>query len=292
MKKDGYSKIVTGCGIGCAVIVGIVILSVVGIYTYIDHTMGDVDEIEKQTEQLEAAHGKPEEFIPVFDNELFTSRIKSFLTLRDSLISGSSTFIEAIRTLELKKNNLDESESFWSVLGILGSGFEVIPHVVDYYNQRNDLLLKNEMSLGEYYFFYITSYYSFMKYSPSDGPAFDIMSENGNGIHLEEVDEDNDGPETIIKRRNIEIRTKANRMYSIFLSNYISHSNGSETDKFTVMMDEELQKLKADKLRIPWEDSLPVMITSLLEPHQLKMEVTYSKLLNSLDFKSDPDKRE
>lgn len=291
MEKNKYSKIITGCGIGCAVFVGIILLSVVGIYTYIQHTMNDVEEIEKLTEDIEIAYGKTEEFSPAFVEVNITERIESFLKIRDSLIFRAQPLIDAIKSVEIKKNNYEEEESFWSVLGIIGSGVGVIPHVVDYYYQRNDLLFENEMSLGEYYFHYITTYYSLLKKSPGDGPEFDLMSDSGNGIHLEETNGSNDDIETITEHREIEIRSRVNDLYSNFLKNFILNTPADMTTDFHQLVKVELEELKSDDLRIPWQDGLPVNLNIALEPYKVGLARSYSKLLNPFDFRNETENK-
>ena len=141
------------------------------------------------------------------------------------------------------------------------------------------------MSLGEYNYYYVLSYYSFLGRLPEEGPSFEyIISDDGNT----KVDfgDESLGKKKYVKKvkenRKLKISRMINEQYKSFIFNQLS-SMDSESSIYSTLK-EEHKKLQSDSLRIPWEDSLPEEVYEIFYPLREKLERTYIANLNPIDF--------
>ena len=77
-------KWLVGCGIGCAVIILILIVLGIGGYMFFKNLVGDFQEQEELMEVLTERYGEIREFIPEPDGSIGPSRIEAFLSVRDA----------------------------------------------------------------------------------------------------------------------------------------------------------------------------------------------------------------
>jgi hypothetical protein len=278
-----------GCAIGCGAFLLIIILAGVGLYTYISHKVENVEELDRLSTEIEKSYGTVETYKP-YDNEpISISRLESFLLIRDSLMNNSQEFIEAINkmsdSIENEKDSSDNS-SFWNVIDIISSGVGIIPHIINHYYEKAYWQREYEMGFGEYYYLYVTCYYSFLKKSPGDGPPFQFADNKGHGIQINDNEDVHFGKE-VMEQREIQIRRKVNEMFLHFFGNLLS--NGVADKNYEQLVEHELENLRNDKYRLPWENNLPEMLKNILEPYRTRLENSYDKTLNPLEFKNKND---
>jgi len=279
------SKIATGCGIGCGVVAIIIIVVGVLVYNYVKDTVQNVEQIEEISKTLTEKFGREEDFVPVFEQPKFEERLNLFLNLRDTLNIRSTKFYENFSELVDTISGEKKDKNFWESIGLINTGISVVPEMIKYYSNRNTLLLDYGMSLGEYYFYYIVSYFSYLKKSPGDGPPIKIFEDDhaqqdGVNLDLEVKDEK---AEDVIAMRNFDLAQKVNYLFKNFLNNYIQSSADSE---FSQLVKSEYEILNQDRTRIPWEEGLPETLVSIMEEVKEKIESTYVAVINPIELNS------
>ncbi|MCO6473124.1 MAG: hypothetical protein J5I57_05295 [Melioribacteraceae bacterium] len=279
------SKIATGCGIGCGVVAIIIIVVGVLVYNYVKDTVQNVEQIEEISKTLTEKFGREEDFVPVFEQPKFEERLNLFLNLRDTLNVRSTKFYENFSELVDTISGEKKDKNFWESIGLINTGISVVPEMIKYYSNRNTLLLDYGMSLGEYYFYYIVSYFSYLKKSPGDGPPIKIFEDDhaqqdGVNLDLEVKDEK---AEDVIAMRNFDLAQKVNYLFKNFLNNYIQSSADSE---FSQLVKSEYELLNQERTRIPWEEGLPETLVSIMEEVKEKIESTYVAVINPIELNS------
>jgi hypothetical protein len=136
------------------------------------------------------------------------------------------------------------------------------------------------MGMGEYYFIYAISYYSWLKKSPEDGPDVQLMD-------FEERGDYRDRREWLEVRRDLTLK-RVNRQILPMLSNQLKKL--AESDKSGVQakwrkkLEAEVKAMESDRDRIPWQESLPSAVEASLRPFKERLEATYSIMTNSLEM--------
>jgi hypothetical protein len=286
-----------GCGIGCGVVLLLIAIVVVVGYFAIKDTVDILKETEDSHDLLIEQFGDIRDFCPNASGDIPSERIEIFLSVRDSMASiikdmegKMDSFEDDIRQVE------GEKPSFSQVLGLVRKGFGAIPQFAEYYTYRNYALLATEMSLGEYTYLYVISYYSWLGKSPGDGPNFSLMGNEARGYqwNLEEEEDDNiEGwGEEVIEERRYQITRKARwyllPMLKCQLEALESDALMGSTD-WRNSLRSEIELLESERDRLPWEDGLPQIILKSLEPFRTSLSASYSELLNPLELGLDED---
>ena len=169
-------KWLIGCGIGCGVAILLIIILAVGGYFFVKNKIEFVKDIEETTEILEEKYGSVQDFCPEPGGVIKLDRMKIFLTVRDSLKWIRQEIEQSFHQIrdDIQKAEREE-KPFWQALKIVRRGFNAIPQLVRFYKIRNEALLETGMGLGEYYYIYVISYYSWLDKSPGDGPEFRLI---------------------------------------------------------------------------------------------------------------------
>ena len=288
-EEEKSSKAVKGLGYGCGILIFIVLLILVGGYFYMKGKLDKVEELDALSIELEARYGLLSSFTPSPSGKISADRIESFLLIEDSLWSEKDELENSILSLTEEIKNADEDESFLDVINIIGSGAGIIPELLNYYSKRGTLLLENNMGLGEYYYIYITAYFSYLGKNISDGPPFHIMNrdfndgelvltfgdENSKSLNLESSQEE------VREARSNYISLRVNKLFRNYFDNLL---NKDSTTSFAQNAKAEFELLKSNKLRIPWEGSPPEEIIESLLPYKYKLESSYNYLINPVEL--------
>jgi hypothetical protein len=297
--SNNTSKWLTGCGIGCAIIIAIAVLIILVGYLFVKNTIDEFQDTETSTELVEVRFGDARDFCPRADGKIEAERIEAFLAVRDS-ISGVGAELEKtlrIITGEIEKAENNEIKPFKMIMKIVGKGFKAIPLLVEFYRVRNYALLDADIGMGEYYYIYVLAYYSFLGKSPEDGPDFQLVGENNDGKnnwHFDGSKEDMDGYKEKVKReRRKRIRKKINRLFLSMLNcqlEKLEQSGSLNQHSFLKKkLKNEIQALEEDQERIPWQDGLPEVFGSSLKPFEMRLKKSYKKMINAVEL--NPNKR-
>lgn len=285
--KDKSSKLITGCGIGCGVFVLIIIISGVMLFTFIKNVGEDIDKIEVVENAMEEKFGKVEQYVPEFP--ISEKRLNTFLSIRDSLNLQAKELVEEIDNISDEIEDDEKEKSFWETIGIIKSGLNIIPAVVEYYSTRSQLFLSNDMSPGEYYNIYSTVYFVWLNRSPGDGPPFPIDEENSVGAEItfdkkKNLDKENSAKlkhdrETVMLR---DINYLFVRQYENYLK---ENSTIKENNMLVKLIESEVEQLYSNPYSLPWKQDLPQEFVEIFEKNRFLIETSYNEQLNSIELK-------
>lgn len=278
---NNASKWLLGCGIGCVVLIAILVLVGLGSFFLVKDTIEDFEEMGATVAQVRDAHGEPEAYAPEPGGTPTSERIEAFLEVRASTLAVREDLTKALETALSSIDTMeDEGGSFFGILRIIGVGAGALPKVAAFHRVRAQALLEEEMGLGEYSFYYVLIYYSWLGKSPSDGPPFTLV---GRG-------QDNDGSESeevVRERRRQQIQRNMRRLFISFLENGLEEcerlaEQGSEVWCDTLLS--ELEALQSDSDRMPFQEGPPPGFEKVLADYREDLAASYSELLNPLEL--------
>jgi hypothetical protein len=149
-----------GCGIGCGVAIGLIILLSVGGSIVMMKPFFDAVEIR---ETLVERHGGVNDFTPWPDGGIPADRLDAFLHVRQALLDHCAKIRATDAGIEAM-DRLDDQEKLGAreILGAFGeaskSVFGMGTVMGRFFHARNAALLEVDMSLGEYTYIYALAY--------------------------------------------------------------------------------------------------------------------------------------
>ena len=290
--RSNTSKWLMGCGIGCSVILALIILVVASGYFFVKDKIGDFKEIEITLEKLEDEFGDAQDFTPEPEGIINPDRIETFLEVREKTEFARNNITDHLRRFSKDIEDVqDEGESFWNVMNLVKKGLGIIPKMVEYYKDRNEILLEEGIGIGEYYYIYTLAYYSWLKKPLDDGPKFPLMGgkefKNFDWRNFEEDYNDYEefGDDVRDKRERRIIR-KIHRVIIPMLERQLEEllENGNKNNSWRDALEKEIQLLDEDSRRIPWEDGLPTVLKDSFQPFRDRFETSYNAMVNPLEL--------
>jgi len=288
-------KWLIGCGIGCGAVILIFLLIAGGSFFLIKNTVQDFKAVEAITEQLEDEYGTVESYCPSAIGVISADRIERFIAIRDSILGISGDIVSKIDELSENIDRLenDDVKSIKDVFQIISKGAGVVPQLADYYFTRNQALLTNEMGPGEYFYLYITIYYSYLGHNPGDGPQFKLMDkrQHRRGVDWNTEDNDDRTPEEIIENRREWITSLVRDLMLTMLECQMESLEQSDhVDRiWKNALTREVKALRSDPDRLVWQDGLPRTLTQNLSVYRDALELRYDAMLNPLEVMAELD---
>lgn len=296
-EKSQASKWLIGCGIGCGVIVLIGIILIVSAYLLCKSTVQNFQQVEMTQEELAERYGSIEDFTPSPDGSIAAERIEIFLIVRDSMAKAIRKLDTTLTKLDALDDDQNGQETFWGVVGGIRNGFGMIPNIAEFYLARNNALLSLDMSPGEYYYIYVTAFYSYLGKSPNDGPG-DQLIHSGGGFTISTSDSDNEENDDKLWRKEIREESGLQVIQRIrwkmipILENQlkaVEENPSGYSWSWQTALESEINKLKDDRERIPWEDRLPEQIENSLRPFRQQLEESYNPVTNIFELMQEQD---
>lgn len=280
--SSSTKKWLIGCGIGCGVVVVIVALLVTGGVFYVRSLVKGFEDSEAMLKSLTEQYGRVNEFCPAPEGGIGPDRLEVFLQAREATLISREKIENTIDTLsEGKFKGEANEESAGGVLNKLRLGLGMIPQIAEFFKVRTQSLLDAGMGLGEYYYIYTVAYYSWLGKPISEGPAFQFGE--GEDFRFEDWDDEEAQQlqEDILRRR-------LNRMLINMLRNQKEKLAGDEFAQVSAewknLLNAEIEDLEADSHRIAWEEKIPDIIASSLEPFRARLESSYSSFLTAIEL--------
>lgn len=282
-KKKKRSEWTTGCGIGCAVLLLIGILVVVGGTLFMRDTMTGFDTALQTREQLDERFGATDAFTPQPDGAIPAERMEAFLRARESVATARTDVGEFFATIANFDEQAREAEqgSFWDKLRLTrqatGKALGFPAAMGRFFEARNQALLDEGMGFGEYTYIYVTAYYSWLGHSPADGVDSVTV-----GVALDDTEEtDSEGSAGSLPRR-------AHENVVGMLRNQQGALAEAPPDAlppgFAERLDAEIEAMESGRNRLPWEQGLPEAIAASLTPYRQRLEATYDPLANEFEL--------
>jgi len=277
-------KWLVGCGIGCAVIILILIVLGIGGYMFFKNLIGEFSAQEELMAALTERYGEIRDFCPEPDGSIGPSRIEAFLSVREA----SALFREKLETsMQELQDRAEQSEieikKPRNIFEMVKLGFGLIPQIAEFLKSRNQALLDAEMGMGEYYYLYAIVYFSWLEKRPEDGPDFEVMGPEDSETRFGERDR-----EEILEERRDSMLRRLHRVLLPMLQNQrekLSARGVTEAlSEWEGLLDAEIQAMEEDRFRLPWEGGLPNAIKTSLEPYRNRLEQSYNRLTNPFEL--------
>lgn len=276
--SSSTKKWLIGCGIGCGAIIVIAILVGLGGYLFIRNIVQGFEDSEAIMSALTERYGRVKEYCPEPDGTISPDRVEAFLVARDAMHLDREELGKSIQILDRDEFEKEmERDSSGSVFEKIRIGFGLVPQIADFFKARNQALLDVGMGMGEYYYLYSVVYFSWLKKPVVDGPSFQMIGD--------EDYRDWDDEESREIRQDITLR-RLHRMLLPMLENQYGklQEDPSVQKIWTQVLAGEIEALHADRYRMIWQDGLPDVISSSLEPFRQRLGESYSPLLNTLEI--------
>ncbi len=232
-----------GCGIGCGVVVVLVLAAMtVGAVSF-NRMLGDVDRATEMRAEIEERFDTPENFTPAADGAVPPDRLERFLQVRQALDPMCSRFKNTIGRIE-ELDSSDEAPGIGDIFGVLSGALSFPKLMTNYMGARNQALLDAEMGLGEYTYIYVMAY--------STGPAADPQEEQ-------------------LLERPLSRRIRRNMPGMLERQRALLAAEGEGSQELA-LLDGEIEALRADNSRRPWQDGLPPAIAHSLALGQEELQ--------------------
>jgi hypothetical protein len=277
-------KWLVGCGIGCAVIILILIVLGVGGYVFFKNLIGDFQEQEELMATLTERYGEIGDFQPEPDGSIGPSRIEAFISVRDAFAPFREKLEISMQELQDRAGQSEvEVKKPKNIFEMVKLGFGLVPQIAEFMKFRNQALLDAEMGMGEYYYIYAIAYFSWLGKLPEDGPDFEVSGEEDRGIRMDEAD-----IQEIREERRDSMLRRLHRTLLPMLKNQhekLLTRGASETQsEWEGLLKAEIQAMEDDRFRLPWEDGLPDMTKASLEPYRDRLDQSYNAMTNPFEL--------
>lgn len=271
-----------GCGIGCGVLLLLVLIAAGAIAFFVRDVSKPFDSAIDLREDLEQQHGEVAEFRPWPGGAVPADRLEAFLRVRESCAESRRGLEQIFRmfdlseekALELEEKSFLEQMSF--AFGMSKQAIGLAPELGKFYAERNQALVDAEMGLGEYTYIYVLAYYSWLGHSPGDGPGDVHVTVDAGGAAA--------GAE---RRPRVPARWAQRRVRRDFvqmLRNQLDSVAAEADASWWETLAGEIEAMESDSRRVPWQDGLPRPIADAFEPFRARLEPTYSASLNAFEL--------
>jgi len=274
----GGQKWLTGCGIGC----GVLLLAGIGACVVgalvMKHTFRGIEKAAESQEALVGELGGVDDYVPPGDGAPAADRLEMFVQVRE-VTADARREVEAAAA-RLPPPGLSEEEA---VIGRIRVGLDLLGDLIDsigtYVEARNHALLERGMGLGEYVYLYTLTYNSWLGHSPGEAPE---TREGPDGVRVGVFD-DNHAlfSEEAVRRR---YRRYVLGMVHEQMASVRPESGAAEAEPWRARLEREIQRLEVDPGRVLWQDGLPEAIEAALEPFQQRLEATWSASTNRVEL--------
>ena len=280
--SSSTKKWLIGCGIGCGAILLIVILLVMGGFFFVRNIVHGFKDTEVLMDTLVEQHGEIQEYSPDPDGAIKPERLEAFLEAREAIAPAREELERSFRILEEGRDEETGDEESRSVFKRIKTGFGMIPQISDFYKSHVLALIDVEMGMGEYYYIYTVTYYSWLGKSALDGSDFQISGDN-EGYRYRNWDNE----ETEEVRRDITFRWLHRITLPMLQKQYEKLTEGDVPriqSGWRKALQAEIEAMESNRYRLIWQDGLPEVIKKSLEPYRQRLEDSYSPLTNALEI--------
>ncbi|UCF37306.1 MAG: hypothetical protein JSU96_00035 [Acidobacteriota bacterium] len=285
MNGDG-TKWLTGCGIGCAVLIVILALVGYGGYLLVQNVIDEAEDIGRTISEVTDEYGEIRDYTPRADGRITPKMVEDFLSVRSTTEPTRSEISGRIVELESQIGTFEEGKKpgVWEVINLIRDGAGTIPLLAKFHGERAQALLEQGQPLGEYVYVYVLSYHCFLKKPIGDGPQFLTIGRDNNTSWDPERN-----PEDVSDERAIYFGRATRAQFRSFYQNLLDRSGEPDSDsnpEWITAVREEMEKLDSQPGRVPWQDGLPQVITESLEPYRSRLEAAYDGILNPIELMS------
>jgi hypothetical protein len=280
--SSSTKKWLIGCGIGCGAIALIVIILVMGGLFFIRNVVQDFRSSEELMDTLVEEFGAIQEYCPSPNGAIEPERLEAFLAVREALAPVREELERSLRFLQDSDDQGLGEEERISVFKKITTGFGMISQIADFHSARIQAMLDKGMGMGEYYYLYTVSYYSWLGKPILDGHDFQIRGDD-EGYRFN----DWEGEESDEVRQDMTLRW-LHRIILPMLHNQYEKLTGGDVPgaqrQWQRALEAEMEAMESNRYRLVWQDGLPEVIGKSLESFKQRLEASYSPLTNGMEI--------
>ncbi len=280
--SSSTKKWLIGCGIGCGAIALIVIILIMGGFFFIRNIVQDFRSSEELMDTMIEEFGSIDEYCPSPNGAIEPERLETFLAVREIMGPVREELEQSLRILQDSDDEGLGEEERRSVFKKITTGFGLISQIADFHRARIQALLDAGMGMGEYYYFYTISYYSWLKKPILDGQDFQIRGDDEGYRFSDWESEESDE-----MRQDMTLRWLHRIILPMLHNQYEKLTEGDVPGaqrQWQRALEAEMETMESNRYRLVWEDGLPEVIVKSLEPFRQRLEASYSPLTNGMEI--------
>lgn len=275
-EKKGMPGWIKGCLTGCGVLLLLVVILLTFVCKQVKEMFGGLAEAEHSFEQLTREHGDFETYIPDAGVSVTAEQLERFLRIRESTAEDRTRLEDVFDSFDLTVDEeLSGPRKVWTVLTSIGG---LMNPAGEYLAVRNEKLLQENMSMGEYSWIYGLAYYSWLGHDVDAGPKLSIDGE------ARDIFEDSDSPFSPRQQYR-----RYRRVIGALFENQIHAVPASDTERSDLLR-RELGRFENDFRSVLWKDGLPEAAVTVLEPYRDRLEATWHQPTNLLEMPFPEDR--
>ena len=263
MKKTA-SYWLLGCGIGC----GLIVLVIVGLMAsgafFVRGMVKEFDQVKESQKALEERFGPAQDFTPWPDGAIPAERMEAFLGVREASAEARAQLAENLAVLPTNQDeakdieNKPPFEKIGSIFDITRASFGFASSIGALLQSRNQALLETGMGMGEYAYIYVLSYYA-----TGNHPVDDSLQ----GLPM---------PNTAARRVADELRQS--------LQHQLEALPEDAAADWRARLEAEVALLEEDHGRLPWKEDVPAAIETSIAPYRERLEAQYEPAANPFEL--------
>ncbi len=280
--SSSTKKWLIGCGIGCGAIALIVIILVMGGFFFVRNIVQDFRSSEELMDTLVEEFGAIQDHCPSPNGTIEPERLEAFLAVREAMVPIREDLEQSLRFLQDSDDEGLDEEERRSVFKKITTGFGLISQIADFHSARLQALLDTGMGMGEYYYLYTVSYYSWLGKPILDGQDFQIRGDD-EGYRFR----DWEGEESDETRQDMTLRWLHRIILPMLHNQHEKLMEGGVSGiqrQWQKALEAEMEAMESNRYRLVWQDGLPEVIEKSLEPFRQRLEVSYSPLTNGMEI--------
>jgi hypothetical protein len=271
-------KWLTGCAIGCVVLLVILGLFATAGFMMVRNTVEGFQQAQESSDLLAEIHGSIAMFTPPPPDSLPADRLQTFIQVRRNLEGPQRDLESAFQTFPDGLDDRDESplRTIFTVFRGIG---DLIRPMGEYVEARNRLLLEADMGQGEYLFYYGTIYYAWLGHAPDDPPRLGRGAGDNSDVRIFA------GRDAAFSPAQARLRY---RFYTQAMMRNLEEGLAGDAEPARSAALAELsaarRRFEQDPDHIAWSSPLPPAWLTALEPLQSDLEPTYSSTANIFEW--------
>lgn len=300
-KKGCSPALKWGCGIGCGLVILLIVIAVGMGYYFLKDTITSFEETERTTKLLQKKFGEVGKYTPDPYGAITTERIEAFLKIREGIAPMAEEFRESAYDFvklikEVEEKDRRGEDSFSDAVAVIRKIGSIMPKFARYLSTRNKKMIEMDMSPGEYYYLYALVYYCWLDKSPSDGPDYNFIYKDRHGQNQMEIQmeeffrglEKKRGEREDWEDRRLSPTGRVRAFMLPMMKRQLEKLKQVDTDQdayeWQQTLEKEISHLDDSPESLPWQDGVPEIISKNLNPYRQDLESSYSVSMNLLEF--------
>jgi len=267
------SQWLAGCGIGCAVVLLVVVVAIVSLVSLANRETGDLDVAGEMYETLVARFGEPGNFAPPA-GEIPAERLEAFLAVRDSLVAPRRVLLAMVEELLVLDAAPHNPRNTYRQLR---AGLRMAGQVGAFQVARNAALDAAGMGPGEYTWLYCLANHAW----PGRPASADMLS-LGLGRDLTA------GQQVAVERAMRDVWRRIHDELEA-MTRAGASALEAEGDPRAADWRGEIAALERDPMRTPFQGVVPAAAAASLEPFAARLEASFAEDLGMFELVGEQD---